>query len=64
MQTLDRNIKIDFGAEMKRKHFTLLHFGCYFSLRAIKTIEKFRLDLLSSTEVHKSGFIENVNIGN
>jgi len=31
-ETLDRNTKIDFGAEMKRKHFILLHFGCYFSL--------------------------------
>jgi hypothetical protein len=36
MKTLDRNTKINFGAEMKRKHFTLLHFGCYFSLGTIK----------------------------
>jgi hypothetical protein len=25
MKTLDINKKINFGAEMKRKHFTLLH---------------------------------------
>jgi hypothetical protein len=36
MQTLVRNTKIDFGAEMKRKYFILLHFGCYFSLAVIK----------------------------
>jgi len=25
MKTLDRKLNINFGAEMKRKHFTLLH---------------------------------------
>lgn len=33
--TLDRNIKTNIGAEMIRKHFGLLHFGCYFSLAVI-----------------------------
>jgi hypothetical protein len=30
MKTLDRNMKINFGAEMKRKHFILLHCGSLF----------------------------------
>ena len=32
MKTLDRNTKINFGAEMKRKHFTLLHMRLLFSV--------------------------------
>ena len=34
MKTLDRNTKINFGAEMKRKHFTLLHCGSLFPVIA------------------------------
>ena len=40
MEFLDRNTKINFGAEMKRKHFTLLHFGCYFPLASIRCSQK------------------------
>lgn len=31
--TFDRNTNINFGAEMKRKHFTLLHMWLLFYVR-------------------------------
>jgi len=38
MKSLDSNTKINFSAEMKRKHFTLLHMRLdIFSYRALKT---------------------------
>jgi len=32
MKTLNKNTKINFGAEMKRKYFTLLHMRLLFSV--------------------------------
>jgi len=39
METLDRNTKIDFGAEMKHKHFILLHMRLLFFVSHYKNYD-------------------------